>query len=93
MQKRMGAYFAPIQGGPFVSAGVAAVLDGLSREGVTGLGQSSWGPTGFALAASEAEGQALLAAARSFADGANLGFGSLKGAMNPRSSRRIDVRF
>lgn len=49
MQKRMGAYFAPIQGGPFVSAGVAAVLDGLSREGVTGLGQRLLGPDGLRL--------------------------------------------
>jgi beta-ribofuranosylaminobenzene 5'-phosphate synthase len=64
LQKEMGAYFSPIQGGPFVSAGVAAVLKGLARDGITGLGQSSWGPTGFAFAASEAEGQALLAAAR-----------------------------
>ena len=63
LQKKMGAYFAPIQGGPYVSAGVAAVLNGLG-DGITGLGQSSWGPTGFAFAASEAEGQGLLAAAR-----------------------------
>ena len=64
LQKTMGVYFAPIQGGPYVSAGVAAVLKGLASDGVTGLGQSSWGPTGFAFAASEAEGEALLAAAR-----------------------------
>ena len=72
LQKAMGAYFAPIQGGAYVSAGVAAVLKGLASDGVTGLGQSSWGPTGFAFAASEAEGQALLAVARAHAGNARL---------------------
>jgi len=74
LQKAMGAYFSPIQGGPYVSAGVATVLKGLAGDGITGLGQSSWGPTGFAFAASEAEGQALLAAARAYAGGARLRF-------------------
>ena len=63
LQAAMGAYFAPLQGGPYASAGSSEVLDWLRGQGVTGLGQSSWGPTGFAFAASEAEGQALLARA------------------------------
>jgi beta-RFAP synthase len=74
LQRTMGAYFEPMQGGPFVSAGVAAVLKGLASDGVAGLGQSSWGPTGFAFAASEAEGAALLEAARGYARGAELRF-------------------
>jgi beta-ribofuranosylaminobenzene 5'-phosphate synthase len=74
MQKRMGAYFGPLQGGAYVSAGVAEVLDWLARQGLTGLGQSSWGPTGFAFAASEADGQALLAAARARAGRSSLRF-------------------
>ncbi|HVQ10466.1 MAG TPA: GHMP kinase, partial [Methyloceanibacter sp.] len=83
LQKAMGAYFAPIQGGAYVSAGVAAVLKGLASDGVTGLGQSSWGPTGFAFAASEAEGQALLAVARAHAGNARLRFELARGRNEP----------
>jgi beta-RFAP synthase len=72
LQRKMGAYFAPMQGGAYVSAAVAAVLKGLAADGVTGLGQSSWGPTGFAFAPSEAEGQRLLSAARGMAGSARL---------------------
>jgi beta-ribofuranosylaminobenzene 5'-phosphate synthase len=64
LQSRMGRYFASLQGGIYTSPAVADVLDFLRGEGVTGLGQSSWGPTGFAFADSEAAGEALLAAAR-----------------------------
>lgn len=64
LQARMGAYFASLQGGVFTSPRVAAVLDALREDGVTGLGQSSWGPTGFAFAPSEDAGERLLAAAR-----------------------------
>jgi beta-ribofuranosylaminobenzene 5'-phosphate synthase len=60
LQARMGAYFAPLQGGAYASPRVSEVLDWLREKGVTGLGQSSWGPTGFAFTASEAEGNALL---------------------------------
>jgi beta-RFAP synthase len=83
LQSAMGAYFSPIQGGPYVSAGVATVLKGLAGDGITGLGQSSWGPTGFAFAASEAEGQALLAAARAYAGGARLRFELAQGRNAP----------
>ncbi|MGB6968816.1 MAG: GHMP kinase [Methyloceanibacter sp.] len=83
LQQRMAAYFAPIQGGSYISAGVAAVLDGLAAEGVTGLGQSSWGPTGFAFAASEADGQALLAAAEALAGGEDLRFELVHGRNSP----------
>jgi beta-RFAP synthase len=64
LQAQMGAYFGPSQGGAYASAGVGAVLDWLRRRGLTGLGQSSWGPTGFAFVASEAEGEALLSKLR-----------------------------
>ncbi|WP_431555980.1 GHMP kinase [Methyloceanibacter sp.] len=83
LQRKMGAYFAPIQGGAYVSAGVAAVLKGLAVEGVTGLGQSSWGPTGFAFAPSEAEGQELLAAARATAGSGKLRLELARGRNEP----------
>jgi beta-ribofuranosylaminobenzene 5'-phosphate synthase len=60
LQACMGAYFAPSQGGTYASARVADALSWLRKEGLTGLGQSSWGPTGFAFTASEREGLSLL---------------------------------
>jgi beta-RFAP synthase len=60
LQACMGAYFAPLQGGPYTSRRVSDALHWLRNEGITGLGQSSWGPTGFAFVASEHEGLALL---------------------------------
>jgi beta-ribofuranosylaminobenzene 5'-phosphate synthase len=60
LQACMGAYFASSQGGTYASPRVAEVLSFLRKEGLTGLGQSSWGPTGFAFTASEADGLSLL---------------------------------
>jgi len=83
LQKKMGAYFGPMQGGPYVSEGVTAVLEGFAADGVTGLGQSSWGPTGFAFAESETQGQALLEAARADAGAAKLRFELARGRNEP----------
>jgi beta-ribofuranosylaminobenzene 5'-phosphate synthase len=63
LQRRIGDHFAAAQGGRFASPAVAAALAWLDSAGVTGCGQSSWGPTGFAFVASEAEGRALMAEA------------------------------
>jgi beta-ribofuranosylaminobenzene 5'-phosphate synthase len=83
LQKKMGAYFAPMQGGAYVSADVAAVLNGLAADGITGLGQSSWGPTGFAFAPSEAEGQRLLTVVRGMDGSAKLRFELARGRNEP----------
>ncbi len=64
MQQVIGDYFAPSQGGRFASAAVAEVLDWLQAEEIRGVGQSSWGPTGFALIGSQGEAGRLLTAAR-----------------------------
>jgi beta-ribofuranosylaminobenzene 5'-phosphate synthase len=63
LQRRVGDYFSPAQGGRFSSPHVAAALAWLEAAGIAGFGQSSWGPTGFAFAASQAEGEALMAEA------------------------------
>jgi beta-ribofuranosylaminobenzene 5'-phosphate synthase len=65
IQSCLGTYFAPAQGGsPFTSPDVAAVVATLHREGAVGIGQSSWGPTGFAFAASSQEAERLAGIAR-----------------------------
>jgi beta-ribofuranosylaminobenzene 5'-phosphate synthase len=57
LQQVVGDYFAPAQGGRYASPAVAEVLRHLALEGVVGYGQSSWGPTGFALFASDEAAQ------------------------------------
>jgi beta-ribofuranosylaminobenzene 5'-phosphate synthase len=64
VQQRLGRYFAPAQGGsPFTSPAVAAVLATLEAAGAHGIGQSSWGPTGFAFASSAKQAEYLAALA------------------------------
>ena len=65
MQARLGDHFASRQGGArFTSPDVAAVLETLAGAGAAGIGQSSWGPTGFAFAPSAAAAERLVAMAR-----------------------------
>jgi beta-ribofuranosylaminobenzene 5'-phosphate synthase len=61
MQVLLGDYFAAIQGGSrFSSPEVAAALAALEDEGAYGIGQSSWGPTGFAFAPSAEDANRLV---------------------------------
>ncbi len=55
LQNAIGDYFAPAQGGRYTSPRVAAALDALSLGHVACVGQSSWGPTGFAILPNEAD--------------------------------------
>jgi beta-RFAP synthase len=50
LQQAVGDHFAPAQGGRFLSPRVGAALARLAALGAVGIGQSSWGPTGFAFA-------------------------------------------
>ena len=75
LQIRLGSYFARAQGGGgFTSPAVAGVLAALDAAGAHGIGQSSWGPTGFAFASSmeEAERLAKLASKHPAARGLNV---------------------
>jgi beta-ribofuranosylaminobenzene 5'-phosphate synthase len=64
LQIRLGDYFAPAQGGArFMSPDVGAILDALDNAGAFGVGQSSWGPTGFAFAKSPEDAVRLASAA------------------------------
>lgn len=50
VQALLGDYFVPAQGGRFTSPAVAGVMAALADAGAVGIGQSSWGPSGFAFA-------------------------------------------
>ena len=45
IQRRVGEGFAPAQGGIFARPESETILENLKREGLRGVGQSSWGPT------------------------------------------------
>ena len=64
IQARVGDHFAEAQGGRFASPGVSRVLEWLGSHGLKALGQSSWGPTGFAVCPSEPMANRLMAEAQ-----------------------------
>lgn len=73
IQAIVGDYFAPAQGGRrFTSAAVESLLGRLAAAGATGLGQTSWGPTGFAFAPDAAQARRLEALARPEAEARGL---------------------
>ena len=53
IQNCVGDFFSSIQGGRFLSSEVADILEYAAINGAAGIGQSSWGPTGFAIMESE----------------------------------------
>jgi beta-ribofuranosylaminobenzene 5'-phosphate synthase len=67
VQAVLGEHFAPAQGGSaWVSADVARLVAWWRASGLAPLaaGQSSWGPTGFAVVASASHAERLIDAAR-----------------------------
>lgn len=61
IQQLIGDYFAPAQGGHrYTSLRVAHTLDILEKAGAVGIGQSSWGPTGFCLVANPEQAVTLV---------------------------------
>ena len=49
IQNIIGDYFSIAQGGRYTSPFLKSILDTMETMGATGIGQSSWGPTGFAI--------------------------------------------
>jgi beta-RFAP synthase len=76
LQALTGDYFAPAQGGTrYTSLLVAKVLSKLQQSGVDCFGQSSWGPTGFAVFENQAQAETLLQQLRAkFSQEPNLEF-------------------
>lgn len=66
VQTMNGEYFSAAQGGQYTSQAVADAVHFLQQHGATGGGQSSWGPTGFAIFANETEAWQALRQARKF---------------------------
>lgn len=95
IQRRVGTHFAPAQGGVFSSPRVAEVMGRLEALGAHGIGQSSWGPTGFAFAPSEQAARALVArlAASGETEGLDLRIveGRNEGARIGRQERLADA--
>ena len=60
LQRATGEYFAPAQGGIFKSKSVTEVLNYLYKNNVLCAGQSSWGPTGFAVFKDDLSANAML---------------------------------
>jgi len=85
----IGDYFAPAQNGRrFTSAAVEAIIARLLREGATGGGQTSWGPTGFAFVANETAALRLAERARSDAEADGLSIEIVEGLAH---GARIDA--
>jgi beta-RFAP synthase len=59
IQELVGEYFAPRQGGRLASATGCQVAELALARGAHGVGQSSWGPTVFALVESESRARVL----------------------------------
>jgi beta-ribofuranosylaminobenzene 5'-phosphate synthase len=60
IQQVIGDYFASAQGGRYISARVGEALTWMQSQGVQCAGQTSWGPTGFAIVADEEQAKELL---------------------------------
>jgi len=61
VQQLLGEHFAPAQGGAYTSAAVGRIVQAIDGAAI---GQSSWGPTGFAILPSQAAAEAVVQALR-----------------------------
>ncbi len=96
IQRYLGKFFASVQGGRYTSAAVGNIIDYIESTGVRGVGQSSWGPTGFAFMDSEMRAHALLRDVQAkFCDNQNLRFkivsGRNSGAMIERQGAAVSL--
>jgi beta-RFAP synthase len=84
VQSITGEHFSAWQSGRYSSPVVAAVLGFLAQSGATGCGQSSWGPTGFAIFSDAAAAtRAMELARKRWDDNPELDFVSCRAANHP----------
>lgn len=88
IQRQVGDHFAPAQGGRYCSHLVSGVLPWMLGQGASGIGQSSWGPTGFALFANETRAYQAVKLAREKWQGES----RLKFRVCKANNRRAEVR-
>ena len=69
LQQTIGDHFAPAQGGRYASPRVGRSLQYLAGFGAAAYGQSSWGPTGFAIFASPSGAEEAVDRLRARPDG------------------------
>jgi beta-RFAP synthase len=58
--RRAGDCFSAVQGGPFATEAIARLVSSIREFGVPGVGQSSWGPTVFAVADGDQQARQLV---------------------------------
>jgi beta-RFAP synthase len=91
IQRLLGDHFAPFQGGGrFTSANVGEAMAWLEAEGVRGVGQSSWGPTGWALLPDAATADQVRARLERRFAGAGLACRTVAGRNRPGEVTTID---
>jgi len=88
IQTITGEHFSAWQSGRYSSPDVAAVLAFMAGNGATGCGQSSWGPTGFAIFPDAAAAVGAMELARKhWDDNPQLDFVSCRAANHPAAIR------
>ena len=60
LQKIVGTHFSPIQGGVYSNPDISNIMNYVEKKGFMGVGQSSWGPTGFVLTDSDTSAHKLV---------------------------------
>ena len=58
--RQAGLCYAAVQGGPFSSPQVEMLVERIRSFGVSGVGQSSWGPTIYAICRDQADARWLI---------------------------------
>lgn len=92
LQAYNGDYFAPVQGGRYASQEIAEVLTWLQSNGAACVGQSSWGPTGFAILENQQLADNLQAQAKlAFASKTNINFKIVRAKNTGASLAEIGV--
>ena len=90
IQSIVGEHFSPAQGGtPWSSLSVGKIIKKLGELGAKGLGQTSWGPTGFVFVANDAEAEDLYSSTKEEARSLGL---EMKIVRARNTGASIDVR-
>jgi beta-RFAP synthase len=87
IQRVTGNWFAPSQGGTFAPGPTAGLIAEMARLGAPGVGQSSWGPTAYAIVDGDAEAARLAQAAAAWLGGAGRVFHGPFARQGARSGR------